>query len=176
MRPRNHAQAHAQALVHTATAPGHVSGRMPQRVHNSLQRWHRLSIYLTTAVLLLSGVGWLVAVYLLAPPGEPTPAPHVLAGPLLAVHGVAAYVALVVCALVGQSHLRAGWRLPLQRTAGIMLCVALLGLALTGLGFYYVANEAAVPWLRWSHVALGGLLPAALAWHIVRGRRLARRR
>ena len=43
--------------------------------------------------------------------------------------------------------------------------------ALTGLGFYYVATEAAVPILRWTHVAAGAILPLWLALHIARGRR-----
>ena len=47
-------------------------------------------------------------------------------------------------------------------------------LALSGLGFYYAADEELLPWLRWSHVALGLLLPVALALHVARGRRVSR--
>ena len=120
---------------------------------------------------MVSGFAWLAAVYLAAPPGEPVPAPHPLAGPLLAVHGVAAYVALIAYALVGHAHLRTGWRVPSLRAAGFWLCASILLLSLTGLGFYYVAAEEVVPWLRWSHVAAGMDLPMLLALHIVRGRR-----
>lgn len=149
---------------------------MRHRLHNRLPHWHRWTIFALTGLLVVTGVAWLVVVYLLAPPGESTPAPHSLAGPLLAAHGIAAYVAVFAYALVGHAHLRTGWRVPVLRSAGFGLCATIAVLALTGLGFYYLADEAATPWLRWIHVAVGMVLPCALALHIVRGRRVTRRR
>ena len=148
---------------------------MRHRLHNRLPRWHRLTIYALTGALGLSGIGWLVVAYLLAPAGEPTPAPHPLAGTMLALHGIAGYAALVAFALVGQVHMRTGWRVPALRNAAFWLCATLAILALTGLGFYYVAAEAAVPFLRWTHVAAGAILPGWLALHIARGRRITGR-
>ena len=145
---------------------------MRHRPHNSLPRWHRRAIYALTVALVVSGLGWLVAAYLLAPAGEPVPAPHPLAGPLLALHGIAAYLALFAFALVGHVHLRTGWRVPALRGGATWLCSTIAFLALTGLGFYYVATESAIPVLRWTHVAAGVLLPCWLALHIVRGRRV----
>jgi hypothetical protein len=140
------------------------------RVHNRLPRWHRRTIYALPAVLSVSGVAWILACYALAPPGEPTPAPHRLAGPLLAAHGIAAYAALVAYALVGHAHLRIGWRGPALRSAGFVLAVTIAVLALTGIGFSCVSFEDAMPSLRWAHVAAETLLPGSLALHIVRGR------
>jgi len=140
--------------------------------HNRLPRWLRRGIYALTTLLLGSGIAWLGAAYLLAAPGEDTPAPHPWAGPALAIHGIAAQAALVAYALVGQAHLRAGWRTVAQRRAGVGLALAVLLLMSSGLGFYYGANEAALPWLRWSHVAIGTALPVLLGWHVRRGRRL----
>jgi hypothetical protein len=149
---------------------------MKHRHPNRLRRAHRAAIYALTGLLLATGAAWLVVAYALAPPGEPLPAPHPWAGPLLATHGIAAYAALVAYALVGHVHIATGWRLPGQRGAGAALLVVAVALALTGLGFYYVADEAAVPVIRWLHVGVGLLLPPALAFHIVRGRRNAARR
>ncbi len=154
-------------------APQH--SRPHGRLHNRIPRWHRRAIYALTAMLVLSGVVWLLVVYLLAPPGEPVPAPHPWAGTLLLVHGVAAYAALLAYALVGHAHLRTGWRVPQLRNVALVLCVTIGVLALTGLGFYYLAAEAALPFLRWSHVAAGVILPCWLALHIVRGRHVTRR-
>lgn len=148
---------------------------MHPRLHNRLPPWHRRAIYGLTGLLLGSGLAWLVVAYALAAPGEDTPAPHALAGPLLAAHGIAAQLALLSFGLVGQAHLRTGWRLPAMRTVAFGLGTALLALVITGLGFYYVASEAAMIWLRWTHVAAGAALPAVLALHIRRARRLARR-
>jgi hypothetical protein len=148
---------------------------MRHRVHNTLPRWMRRAIYALTGALVLTGGGWLVVAYLLAPAGEPLPAPHPLAGSMLMLHGIAAYSALVAFALVGHVHLRTGWRIAPLRGGALRLCGAIAFLALTGLGFYYVAGESAIPWLRWSHVAGGVLLPVWLVRHIVRGRRALRR-
>lgn len=148
---------------------------MGHRLHNRLPRWHRRAIYALTILLVASGASWLAVAYALAPPGEPTPAPHPLAGPLLAAHGVAAYAALFCYALVGHAHMRTGWRVPSLRSAGFWLLVSIAILALTGLGLYYVATEGAVPLLRWTHVAAGVFLPCWLALHIKRGRREAGR-
>jgi hypothetical protein len=144
------------------------------RLHNRLPRWHRRTIYTLTVVLVVSGVAWIVACYALALPGDPTPAPHRLAGPLLAVHGIAAYAALFAYALVGHAHLRTGWRVPVLRSVGIALLATIAALALTGIGFYYIASEDAAPFIRWTHVAGGALFPCWLALHIARGRRVAR--
>jgi len=144
---------------------------MRHRHHNSLPRWHRRTIYVLAGALVVSGLGWLILAYLLAPAGEPTPAPHPLAGTMLALHGIAAYAALFVFALAGHVHMRTGWRIPVLRAGAFWLCATIAFLALTGLGFYYVAAEPAIPFLRWTHVAAGVLLPCWLALHIVRGRR-----
>jgi hypothetical protein len=60
--------------------------------------------------------------------------------------------------------------MPGLRSAGFRLAAAIAVLALTGLGFYYVATESMIPFLRWTHVAAGILLPCWLALHIARGR------
>jgi len=147
---------------------------MTTRLHNRLPRWHRRLVYALTTVLVLTGAGWLAAVYLAAPPGEPTPAPHPWAGALLAAHGIAAYAALVAYAFVGHAHVRTGWRVPALRTAGAWLGASILLLAATGLVLYYVATEAAIPFARWTHIAAGVLLPIALVIHIRNGRRVGR--
>jgi hypothetical protein len=148
---------------------------MAHRLHNRLPRWHRRIIYTLTSVMIVSGLAWLTVAYLLPAPGEPTPAPHPLAGPLLAIHGVAAYAALFAYALVGHAHMRAGWRIPALRAAAWWLLASIAILALTGLGLYYVPSETTVVILRWGHVAAGVALPCWLVLHISRGRRETRR-
>jgi hypothetical protein len=148
---------------------------MRHRLHNRLPPWQRRTIYALTGLLVLSGLGWLVVAYLLAPAGEPTPAPHPLAGTMLALHGIAAYAALFAFALVGHVHMRTGWRVPSLRVGAFWMCATIAVLALTGLGFYYVATESVIPYLRWTHVAAGILFPGWLALHIVRGRQVTGR-
>ncbi len=146
---------------------------MHYRLHNRLGHWHRRAIYSLTGLLVVSGLAWLAVSYLLVAPDEPVPGPHPLAGLLLEIHGITAYTAVAIYGLVGHAHIRTGWRAPPMRTLGLWLCVTIVLLVVTGLGFYYVASENAVPVLRWIHLAVGMLLPCVLAAHIVRGRRLA---
>ena len=148
---------------------------MRTRLHNRLPQWHRWAIYALTALLVASGLGWLAVAYVFAPAGEPRPAPHDWAGPLMTVHGVCAYAALLVYALVGQVHMRTGWQVPSLRSAAFWLSAMIVVLAITGVGLYYVSSESAVPLLRWAHVAAGLALPGWLVLHILRGRRVARR-
>ena len=71
------------------------------------------------------------------------PAPHPLAGTMLAAHGIAATrrsspspsSATSTCGPDGAS--------PQLRSAAFWLCAMIAVLALTGLGFYYVAAEEA---------------------------------
>ena len=139
--------------------------------HNGLPRWLRRTIYATTGFLVVTGAAWLVLAYALAPAGEPTPAPDPMVRELLMWHGIAAYAGVVIIALVGQAHLRTGWRTPQLRPFGVALCASLTLLIATGLGFYYSGDDALLPWLRWIHVAFGVALPVVLAWHIKLGRR-----
>jgi hypothetical protein len=148
---------------------------MRTRLHNRLPRWHRWTVYGLTAVLVVSGLAWLGVAYVFAPAGEPRPAPHDWAGPMLTAHGIAAYAALIFYALVGQAHLRTGWRVTSLRNAGLWLCAMVAVLALTGVGLYYVSAEGAIPLLRWAHVAAGLALPGWLVLHILRGRRISGR-
>lgn len=148
---------------------------MRTRLHNRLPRWHRRAVYLLTAWLLVTGCAWIVVAYLAAPAGEPLPAPHPWAGPLLALHGVAAYAALVCYALVGHAHLRTGWRVPALRSAGGWLGASIIALALTALGLYYIPAETAVSVMRWTHVAAGVAMPCWLVVHILRGRHMSGR-
>jgi hypothetical protein len=154
--------------------PAHTRPSHDRLPHNRLPPWLRRAIYAAIAVLLSTGLAWLFVAYALAPPDVPAPAPHRWSGPLLALHGVAAHAALVLCALVGQIHLSVGWRRPEVRRRALLLVTTLLLLAVSGLGFYYAADEQLMPWFRWSHVGFGLLLPVALALHVARGRRLSR--
>ena len=78
---------------------------MRHRLHNSLPRWHRRTICTLTGALVISGLGWLVAAYLLAPAGEPTPAPHLLAGTMFVLTVAVIYYSgaliLLFCLLIG---------------------------------------------------------------------------
>ncbi|MFO1312341.1 MAG: hypothetical protein U1F41_09785 [Burkholderiales bacterium] len=148
---------------------------MSPRIHNRLPRPLRRTNYTLTAILVLTGAAWLALAYLAAPAGEPTPAPHPWNGPLLAIHGVAAYAAMLAYALVGHAHLRAGWRQPTLRPVAAVLVVAILLLAVTGLALYYAAADLTRAWAQWTHIAAGVAMPVALALHIRNGRRVARR-
>lgn len=146
---------------------------MRRNARNRLPRWQRQFIYATTALLTITGIGWLIVCYLLAPGGEPTPAPHPWAPTLLGVHGIAAYLSLAGLGIVSAMHMRVGWQREPQRVIGVVLCSVFALLVITGLAFYYFVSDATRPLLRDVHIVAGFALPLMLVWHILRGRGLA---
>lgn len=139
-----------------------------------LARWQRWGIYLSTGLLLLSGVAWLLASDVFdadGPLGNFGQSPF--APWALRVHGIAAYAALVLTGTVLPVHIRLAWLLRRNRVTGSVLAFVIAALAATGLWLYYgpVAGRASV---SLSHWIVGLALPAWLIFHRLRGLRLRR--
>jgi mannose/fructose/N-acetylgalactosamine-specific phosphotransferase system component IID len=126
---------------------------------NRLARWQRLTLYLTGALLMLSGALWLVVHYSVGSgAGE---LPHPLESWLIRLHGFAAFVGLFMLGVLAASHVPHGWRVTrrhhwsAQRSSGVTLSALAIGLATTGYLLYYFAPEPIRPALGWAHTLLG---------------------
>ncbi|MBI3530013.1 MAG: hypothetical protein HY067_18860 [Betaproteobacteria bacterium] len=126
---------------------------------NRLARWQRQVLYCTGAVLMLSGVLWLVVHYSVgAGAGE---LPHPMESWMLRVHGLAAFGGLFMFGVLSASHVPHGWRVTRrhhwasQRSSGVTLCVLAAALATTGYFLYYFAPEPIRPALGWAHALVG---------------------
>jgi hypothetical protein len=151
-----------------ASAPAEVKLR-PVRVR--LADWHRSAVYVVVALVTASGAGWLVCHYLLAPASEDGPLPHPLEGFWLSLHGVTATLAVFAFGSLLTIHMVRAWALRRSRGGGALLTGALLLLTLSGLGLYYVGDEAWREALGLGHWLLGIALPAILVLHVWLGRR-----
>jgi hypothetical protein len=144
-----------------------------------LRPWQRQGVLLAGAVLLLTGLGWLALHYRGGLAAAVDGLPHPLEAWALRLHGLAAYVGLLMFGVLAAGHVPLGWRLSQrprwaqQRASGLLLCGLAALLAASGYALYYFAPEWFRPTLGWTHAAAGLLMAAALVWH--QPRRAARR-
>lgn len=135
-----------------------------------LPAWHEWLIYGTTAVLLISGIGWLLLDRFAKVQGEFGPEPNPALPWLLMVHGIVAYAFVIVAAMLTPVHMRLGWSSRRNRPSGLVLVGVSLFLALTGLALYYSTAEALRSWFSLLHWVAGIVVPAALVIHLLRGK------
>jgi hypothetical protein len=142
-----------------------------QHIRFRLERWHRLCVYASAAVLLLSGAAWLVARYFMRPVSQFGETIHPLEPWAMKLHGAAAMVALFFVGSLLNLHIRRAIKAGRNLLTGWAMVATLLFLAVTGYGLYYVAGEADRPVWSLLHWAVG-LGVALLFWlHIAVGRR-----
>lgn len=139
------------------------------RSAHRLPRWQRRGLYATGALLLATGLAWLLAHYGLgAGAGE---LPHPLEVWLLRAHGLVAFCGLFMFGVVAAWHVPHGWRLAErhgwdgQRSTGLLLCSLAVLVALTGYLLYYFAPENVRTALGWAHAGIGALMATLVASH-----------
>ena len=134
-----------------------------------LVRWQRLALYLSGALLVVTGLVWLGVHYSVgAGAGE---LPHPLEAWSLRLHGLGAFIGLFVLGALAAAHVPQGWRLSHrrrwagQRNSGLGLCVIGGVLVLSGYLLYYFAPESVRPALGWVHSAAGVAMGLLVAYH-----------
>jgi hypothetical protein len=143
--------------------------RHPHRHVHRLQRWHRLALFVTGTLLLLTGVVWLAIHYSIG--GGAGELPHPIETWTLRLHGLAAFAGLFVLGVLAAAHIPQGWRLSHrrrwvgQRTSGVWLCMLAGLLVLTGYALFYFANETVRPTLGWAHSLVGVAIAVLIASH-----------
>lgn len=142
----------------------------------ALPRWQRYAIYASLAALVLSGIAWLWAAWpLVVDSADALPArARSVALWALRLHGVAAYVALVVAGSVLTVHVRLGWSRRRNRASGSVMATLFVVLAASGLWLYY-GGEAGRRGVSLAHWILGLAVPVWLVMHRALGLRSRRR-
>jgi uncharacterized membrane protein YhaH (DUF805 family) len=135
-----------------------------------LECWHRRCVYATGAVLLLTGVGWLVVHYLMRPAGAFGETPHPLEPWTMKLHGAAAMAALFFVGSMLHMHIRRAHKHGRNRATGWSMIASLLFLVVTGYGLYYVTDEGDHPLWSILHWSVGLAAAPLLVLHIRRGR------
>ena len=132
---------------------------------NRLPKWQEWAIYASFGVLLVSGGAWLILHRLVTVAGAFGPEPSPFEPWLLQIHGVVAYVFLVVAGALIPNHIRLGWLARRNHYTGTTTTAAMLVLALSGVALYYVGSESLRPWTSLAHWAVGLGGAVALAIH-----------
>lgn len=132
----------------------------------------RQMLYLALAATLLSGLGWLLAHYLLPLPEDA--ARHPLETWSIRSHGLAAMFALAVHGAYWQQHIAHASRQRRHFVSGILLLAAWLLLILSGYGLYYLTDEGLRATTSLAHWSIGLALPVALLAHLRQRWRLRR--
>lgn len=141
------------------------------RFTGRLARWHEISIYLSFASLLVSGLAWLVLHNYVQVEGPFGPEHHPAEPWLLRFHGVATYFFLVLVGALLPLHIRLAWSARRNLTTGLATATAMILLAISGIGLYYLSGEKVRAWTSILHWGVGILAMAVLTWHAVLGRR-----
>ena len=142
----------------------HVRRHEPIR----LGHWHERSVYVTTGLVIVSGVLWLVFHYFMRVPGEFGAQPHPLEYWWLRLHGAAAMLSLISLGSMLPVHVRRAWELRKNIATGLIMSAVLLVLITTGYALYYFAGGGRI-WISFVHWGLGLTLPLALGWHVWSG-------
>ena len=132
----------------------------------------RFSIYAAFAVLLLTGVGWLLADWQKDISGDEFWQQSVAY--LLMVHGGTAMVTLLLLGALIPVHIMRAWRSRKNRASGSAMATFNAILIATAFGLYYLGSETLRPWMSWIHIAAGFSLSLWLPVHIFLGRRALR--
>jgi hypothetical protein len=139
-----------------------------------LPQWARRGVYGIAASCLLTGLGWLWLHHFVIVDGEFGPEASPFEHPALIAHGIAASAMTWLFGLLWLAHVRRAWHARRNRRSGGTM-VALLGwLCLSGLGLYYIGNDAARVWIANGHWVAGLIAGVWLPIHIWRGRRAVR--
>ena len=133
-------------------------------------RRQRHSLYAVAAVLMVSGLVWLVAHYALPLPDDA--ARHPAEPWAMRIHGAAALLGMAVLGALWSQHVLPAWRAGEKRATGLPLLGIWLALAVSGYGLYYLAEESWRDAADTLHVSAGLAMPLALASHVwMQGRR-----
>jgi hypothetical protein len=137
-----------------------------------LTRRHRAFVYLSCAVLFLSGAAWVVAHTWMRLEGEFGDMPHPLERWSLQLHGAVAMLFLITLGSLIRGHILVGWNAKRSRLSGTTMVAAGVALMVSGWCLYYVGNEEARPLISQVHWVIGLAGPIMIGAHVL-GRRSA---
>ena len=136
-----------------------------------LPAWQEWAVYVTLGALIVTGLAWLALDQWVRIAGEFGPEPHPAEQWTLIVHGVAAYLFLVVGGAMIPVHIKLGWQSNRNRATGLALGIGCILLALTALGLYYLGADQPRRFASLMHWTVGILVLPLILIHAIRGRR-----
>lgn len=137
--------------------------------------FQRRALYLSSLVLLLSGVMWLAAYYFLGVQTDYGIVPSEYELRSLQVHGAAAPLFLLVFGSLFSTHIVRAYKSGINRVSGLAL-LGFIGILIgTGYFLYYCGEEGLRSVSSVVHSSIGLVAAPLLVFHVVRGRKLITR-
>jgi len=128
-------------------------------------------VYVIFLALAISGYFWLGLHYFAALPSPFGSQPHPLESWMLAAHGAAAFLFLIIFGSLFPIHIASGLSARRNVRSGLTLLIFLSILTVSGYLLYYAGIELIRDAAWWSHVVGGVMIPIVLVVHVVLGRR-----
>ncbi len=142
----------------------------PPRRPMNLPRWQELAVYISGAILLFTGIAWLILDTWVRTEGEFGPEHHPAEHWILIAHGIGAYAFLLILGALIPVHIPLGWRQKRNRVTGVTVLVVCAILSVTALGLYYVGEDVARSSVSLIHWLVGVAAAGILLIHVTRGR------
>ena len=133
--------------------------------------WQEWSVYVGFGLLVATGVAWLLLNSFVRVTGDFGPEHHPAEHWALVTHGVVAYGFLVIAGAMIPVHITLGWNIGRNLKTGLTLAGALVLIAATGLGLYYLGDDGSRHWASVVHWSVGLAAALLLAIHALSGRR-----
>ena len=157
---------HRKHNLHPGPSPKH-------QVNLRLERWHRRCIYGVCIWLLVTGVLWLPAHYLMRLPSEFGESIHPLEPWSMKLHGAGAMFMLFFIGSLMNSHIRRALKTGRNLYSGWAMIAALVALTISGYGLYYLVSEQSRPLWSAVHWIVGLVFSGLVILHIALGRKSA---
>ncbi len=135
-----------------------------------LRSWHRWLTYLSTGLLVATGLAWL-ALDVFARTRTDGFGPHALAHTILAAHGAIAMIASLAYGGVVAAHVPRAWAVKRNRWTGCLVASVFAILMATAWLLYYASSEDVHAIASLCHWIVGLAVALVLPLHVVMGRR-----
>jgi hypothetical protein len=153
----------------TESHPAHTRGVV------KLKRAHKGLLYLTSALLWITGAVWIAVEYGTTNRNENFWLPVSTVQPMsLKIHGAAAMIFMIILGTLLIDHVRLGYQQKRQRPSGLMLLTLSGLLIVSAWGLYYLGNEEWRHWTSITHCVLGLISPIIIFIHVAFARRRLR--
>lgn len=123
-----------------------------------------LSSSLITGLLFFIFNEWIVV------EGEFGPVKHPYQHRILIFHGLSAFILMMILGSIFTNHIPLGWKTKKLKKAGMILASFASIQIITAFLLYYMSGEAR-DYVKYLHLIIGTLLPFALIFHIVLGKK-----
>jgi hypothetical protein len=140
-----------------------------QRMTLKIPVLYRRVLYVTLTASWVTGVVFFVLRDFITVEGDFGPERHPFQYPTLMIHGLAAFFMIIGFGGLLFAHIPYSWRSKRERLWGITLISAVAFQIISAYLLYYMDGELSREIVGYLHLAVGTLLPALLATHIISG-------